>query len=181
MTYKDIRGWFSFEPFYNHISETFLKDGMRIVEVGCFHGKSTAFMAGRIKEKNLGVEFYAVDSWLPITEHVVLRLNSGPYEIFCNNMTACDVSDFVEPIKADSVAASQKFPDGFFDFVFIDADHKYKAVKADIQAWLPKVKAGGIIGGDDYVDGWPGVVQAVNEAFGDRVRKDFLQAWFVPL
>jgi hypothetical protein len=45
----------------------------------------------------------------------------------------------------------------------IDGDHSYEAVKADIQAWLPKMKRGGVISGDDYM--WPGVKKAAEEAF----------------
>jgi len=56
--------------------------------------------------------------------------------------------------------------DGEFDFVFIDADHGYEAVKEDIKLWRPKVKTGGWLGGHDYHPRkFPGVVKAVDEAF----------------
>ena len=52
------------------------------------------------------------------------------------------------------------------DFVFIDADHSYDAVKDDIALWRPKVKTGGWLGGHDYHPRkFPGVVKAVDEAF----------------
>lgn len=54
------------------------------------------------------------------------------------------------------------------DFVFIDADHSYEAVKADIAAWRAKVREGGWITGHDYTpDRFPGVVRAVDESFAD--------------
>jgi hypothetical protein len=54
------------------------------------------------------------------------------------------------------------------DFVFIDADHSYEAVKADIAAWLPKIRNGGWITGHDYdPEKFPGVVRAVEESFAD--------------
>ncbi len=50
-------------------------------------------------------------------------------------------------------------------------------VRADIAAWLRKVKVGGIFCGDDYVAGWPGVVQAVDEAFPIINRVGGQQWW----
>ena len=36
------------------------------------------------------------------------------------------------------------------DAVFIDGDHSYDGVRADIEAWWPVVRPGGWLGGDDY-------------------------------
>jgi hypothetical protein len=52
-------------------------------------------------------------------------------------------------------------------FVFVDGDHNYQAVKKDLEDWWPKVRSGGIVGGDDYATSWPGVPQAVNEFFAN--------------
>src|SRR5688572_21614184 len=45
---------------------------------------------------------------------------------------------------------SEGVRDGALDFVFIDADHGYQAVKEDIELWRPKVRPGGWLGGHDY-------------------------------
>jgi predicted O-methyltransferase YrrM len=67
--------------------------------------------------------------------------------------------------------ASGRIADGLLDFVFIDADHSYGAVKDDIACWAPKVRAGGWVGGHDYHPRkFPGVVKAVDEAYGKRVQ-----------
>ncbi len=51
-----------------------------------------------------------------------------------------------------SVEASADFPNGFFDWIYIDGDHSYEAVLDDLRAWTPKVKKNGFVAGDDY--GW---------------------------
>jgi predicted O-methyltransferase YrrM len=49
------------------------------------------------------------------------------------------------------------------DFLYIDADHTYAAVLADLDAWVPHVKPGGLIAGDDYGNvAFPGVRMAWN-------------------
>lgn len=58
--------------------------------------------------------------------------------------------DRAKIFRMRSAQASTAVPDGSCDFVFIDADHSYDGCKADIEAWLPKVKPGGWICGHDY-------------------------------
>lgn len=71
--------------------------------------------------------------------------------------------------RGQSTAEAGEHLDGSLDFVFIDADHSYDGCRADIDAWLPKVKRGGWIGGHDYGHklerkGLWGVKRAVDEA-----------------
>lgn len=73
-----------------------------------------------------------------------------------------------------SVDAAANVPDGWADFVFIDAGHSYAAVKADIEAWAPKVSPGGWLGGHDYHPSHMGVMRAVDEAFPQAVK---LEGW----
>jgi predicted O-methyltransferase YrrM len=63
--------------------------------------------------------------------------------------------------RAASVEAARMFADGFFDLVFVDGDHTYAGATADLAAWWPKLRPGGIFCGDDYL--WAEVKQAVDE------------------
>ena len=81
--------------------------------------------------------------------------------------------DYINPIKMWSADAAPLYEDKSLDFVFIDARHTYDMVILDIESWLPKVKDGGILAGDDYFDVGrgvcPEVVQAVDDYFGDSI------------
>jgi hypothetical protein len=59
-----------------------------------------------------------------------------------------------------------QFPDGHFDWVYIDGNHLYEFVLQDLELSFKKTKAGGYITGDDYqAGGWwlGGVKKAVDE------------------
>lgn len=70
-----------------------------------------------------------------VMEQVVQKYNR------CNNATM---------IVKDSQVAADGFGAGFFDFVYIDANHRYENVLADIESWYSKVKSNGLIGGHDF-------------------------------
>lgn len=57
----------------------------------------------------------------------------------------------VKIIREFSHKASKFFPDNFFDFVYIDADHSKEGCWLDLNSWFPKVKQGGILSGHDYI------------------------------
>lgn len=135
-----------------------------VAEVGCYVGVSTeawALLADRV---------YAVDGWW----------DAGACDAFLRRMAGYPN---VQPVRADSLRAAKVFPDNSLDLVYVDADHSYEAVKADILAWLPKVKAGGWIAGHDHMEYWNcgGVIRAVAEVLGgpDRVFGDM--SWLVQI
>ena len=55
----------------------------------------------------------------------------------------------LQVLRMYSHEAAALFADGLFDYVYLDADHTYKAVKQDIAAWYPKVRSGGLLAGHD--------------------------------
>jgi len=85
--------------------------------------------------------------------------------------------------------AAARFPDGFFDLIYLDANHSYEAVMADLAAWTPKIRAGGTFCGHDYMDGVRqegvfGVKTAVNEFFKrppEIITKEHYPSWFYTL
>jgi len=165
--YQNIDGFFDFQDLYSSAVQTFA-DGAHFVEVGAWKGTSAAYMAVEIINSGKIIKFDAVDTWLGSVEHMSGQfadqdaIEGRLYETFLSNTEP--VKHVINPIRLSSVEASKLYNDNSLDFVFIDADHRYEAVKADIAAWSPKLKIGGFLGGHDYW--WGDVNRAVNEAFG---------------
>lgn len=74
--------------------------------------------------------------------------------------------DNITVIRGESVKTSKTFEDHYFDIIYIDAGHSYESCLADLNAWYPKIKPGGILCGHDYNENKSkryGVVKAVDE------------------
>lgn len=87
-------------------------------------------------------------------------------------------------MRMDSTDAAEEFPPGYFDLVFLDADHSYLSVVADIDAWASRIAPGGYIGGHDYANPvYPdfGVKRAVDEFADGRLETGEDGTWFVRL
>jgi hypothetical protein len=178
--FNNVSGWFAFENIYREVAEL-LKDGDHIVEIGAWKGKSASFMAVEIINRDINVKFDVIDTWLGSPEHMlgqrfedVDAVNGTLYERFLENMKP--VKGYYNPIRMASLDAVLQYADNSLDFVLIDATHEYEPVKSDILAWLPKVKPGAILAGDDYSRDWPGVIQAVNECLPGVQIKGY--AWW---
>jgi glycosyltransferase involved in cell wall biosynthesis len=57
----------------------------------------------------------------------------------------------VEIVRGYSLQAVERFSDGYFDWLYLDADHSYNAVASDLKAWIKKIKPGGVFAGHDYL------------------------------
>ena len=124
-------------------------------------------------------EAVAVDLW---TETSIRSQNDDCLsqgvldEMYYNLVNFASKDKRITIIRDYSLNASKSFPDEYFDFVYLDADHTYAAVKADLEAWWRKVKKGGILAGHDYFKRFAngvtfGVIEAVDE-FCDRNHID---------
>lgn len=164
--------WFSYPDLYKSMVEKF-SSGSKFVEVGSWKGKSSAYMAVEIANSDKEIDFYCVDIWEGSIEQKGMEELHRLYDIFLSNMKP--VESYYTPLKMKSLDAVSIFGDHSLDFVFIDASHEYEDVKADIIAWLPKIKPGGILAGHDYYIGdfdyHPGVKKAVNEEFSEFEAK----------
>lgn len=169
--YKSIPGWAAFAETYIEMVKR-AKGGELFVEIGSWAGRSAALMGVEIFNSGKSIEFVCIDPWLDggidlrETEHRKLLGDVPLFDQFKRNVAP--VLHLISPIQRMSLDAVSLFKDGSIDFIMIDGDHTYEAVRDDIAAYLPKMKKRAIMAGDDY--GWPGVGRAVQEAFGDKVQ-----------
>lgn len=167
--------FFNYMPFYRYVAG--ISRYRDYVEIGCFTGASTAFLARQLLDRMVstqmwgsGFKLYAVDLWeqVNIQTDYERKVDGSVWDQFDMRMMREGLHDHVIVVKDDSAKAAVRFEDASVDFVFIDANHSYEHVKADIEAWRPKVRVGGMLAGHDY--GEPcGVKQAVDELLGGTV------------
>ena len=117
-------------------------------------GAEIGVWQGRFSEQlclaNPGVRLICVDPWKAYDDYgdpknVQARLDEAhrlamerlrPYDCKIRRQTSTEAADSV--------------PDGSLDFVYIDGNHGKPYVLADLHAWVPKVRSGGIVSGHDY-------------------------------
>jgi len=167
MTWQEIHGWFNFQQVYELAADRYPNG--TFVEVGCWLGKSTAFLA------ELVPLVYAVDHWEWFDEGGERR--KANFQHFLANMHACNVLHKIRPLRMHSTQAAKCFADESVDFVFLDALHERWSVSQDIKAWLPKVRNGGLLGGHDFDGLCPGVREAVVEQFGNDFQVIAGNSW----
>ncbi len=126
------------------------------IEIGSFRGRSATAIATELKGT-----LYCVDSWVGKREREYAR--------FMRNMSKQIRAKTVQPVRMDSPAAAAVLLEQHgptFDFIFIDGAHNYEGCSADIAAYRPLLRPGGLLAGHDFHTSQPGVVRSVIEAFG---------------
>lgn len=182
MNWQYIPGWTCprIIELYDEMAHE-LKPGMVAVECGVAYGKSLAYLASVL---DLGVDILAVDIWQTFQGRTTF--DRGHWEALRNThespLSAAqrNVLEALKPSQGEHPfgrynriewvqARSEDVPkylDFSVDFVFLDDHHEEESVYAEIMAWLPRVKPGGVIAGHDVNDHYPGVERAVRRALG---------------
>lgn len=178
-SWRDIEGWFDFAEVYERIAKASQIDG-KFVEVGAWMGKSIAFMASIAPAD---MRLFAVDTFKGSPEEdihrkEIERVGGDLRAVYDTNLKALGMADRITTLQLTSLEAAATFRDGELDAVFIDAAHTFDSVKEDIEAWLPKVRQGGILAGHDYDDYFPGVKIAVNRVLGEGKFEVVGKSWY---
>jgi MMP 1-O-methyltransferase len=150
----------------------------RVVELGSYCGRSSIILAAGVAAASAS-PLVCVDTFAGSAEHMqgqgyfdpstVIDGAVDTYGLFLRNLEQACLSDAVEIIRRSSVEAAQAFsaPVGL---LFVDADHSYAGVRADICAWCPKVVEGGWIVLHDVGD-WSGPTRAAADLLDGGFRR----------
>lgn len=169
--YSNIQGWFGYRNLFTKAVRYFPKES-HFVEMGCWRGKSSIYLAVEIERSNKKIRLDCVDTWEGSIEHKEnlefesLLKNDGLYREFIENIKP--VSHVINVVRSSSVIAAEKYASNSLDFIFIDGSHDYKSVTEDLHAWYPKIKPDGVIAGHDY--NYPSVKKAVNTFFYNKLN-----------
>jgi hypothetical protein len=173
MHWSEIHGWFRWrsaqEEAVGHFDE-----GSRFVEVGTFLGKSLCSLAEVVQQSGKRFSLIGVDTCRgsgpegPKQKDFhagAVAEGGGTFAgSLHRNIIECGFAETITLIVSDSVTAASLFADRSLAWVHLDARHDAAGLQADITAWLPKVRRGGWLSGDDYNEiKWPDVVKAVGD------------------
>jgi predicted O-methyltransferase YrrM len=131
-----------------------------IVEVGSWKGKSTICLASGSRE-GCGTKVHAIDPHTGSPEHEETLGEVWTFKEFQQNIRKAGVEESVLPHVEPSVSAAEKFNEPV-ELAFIDGLHEYEGVKADFEAWFPKVLDGGVMAFHD-TSCWPGPLKVVSD------------------
>lgn len=136
-----------------HLSHS-LPPGSSIAEIGSFKGRSANALA-----LNPAITLYCIDPWTKYS----FGDFTACYDEFLEN--TAHLPNIVTVRQHSVTAAAQLVSEGKrFDAVFIDGDHLAYHVRADIKAWRPLLKPGGVLCGHDFGQpDWPDVETVVKE------------------
>ena len=175
--YETINGYSNLheegELLYKILSTIEHSEKINIAEIGVYKGRLTAMWNTILINENISYNYYAIDHFNGSAEH---EKNFDYYGTALKNLSPIIYK--INLIRNDSLNEVKNYNEEFFDIIYIDASHDYDSVKNDILHWLPKLKIGSVICGDDYCTCWPGVYDAVNEIFGEEINFFGKQQWW---
>jgi len=150
----NIPNWFDYPWLYTDIAAA-MPPSSTFVEIGAWVGHSISHFAKEIER--LGkhdVRIVTIDTFKgspdeQIHMDIVAQAGGTVRHLFDANIAEAGLTNRIEVIQNDSVAAADLFADESVFACFIDGDHTFEGVLRDVQAWAPKVPKNGILCGHD--------------------------------
>jgi predicted O-methyltransferase YrrM len=115
-----------------------------IVEIGSYRGRSTCALAvGSIRGH--GNRVYAVDPHVEFVGPKGGHYGPADQAVLYENLSRMRLGEIVAIVSLPSQSAARAWPGESIGLLWIDGDHNYPAVLADVDAGYPHVVHGGII------------------------------------
>jgi len=137
-----------------------------VAEIGVLGGDFSKHILSRTNPERL----YLLDTFSANDWESTKRFTVKNHQEFIKKEFASEIENGkVKLMKGLSWELLETFPNKYFDWLYVDADHTYKSVKKDLNIILKKIKDDGIIVMNDYImydhitNENYGVIQAVNE------------------
>ena len=122
------------------------------LELGMQHGYFSNAMLSRWPKC---VEYHLVDLWGPLKyyEDYANKDQKSQDKIYKGAMERLRTwKNKIHMCRNLTTVCSRHYDDEYFHFIYVDARHDFKGgVAADLEAYWPKLKVGGIIDGHDYI------------------------------
>ena len=129
----------------DELPKFFKEMGFKVgAEIGAYKG---AFTEKFCKE---GFRMFAVDPWVAYEGAGKTQKKQDRQDFLFEHTTRVLAPYDCTLIRKTSVDALEDFKDDSLDFVYIDGDHEFSHIAADIAGWTKKVKKDGIVAGHDY-------------------------------
>ncbi len=125
--------------------------GARVMaEIGVWNG---AF-ARQILERCPRISrYFMIDPWATLPDwNKPLNVEQARFDsVYAEAMAATDFArERRTVLRGRTKDVASMIPDGALDFAYVDGDHTLRGVTIDLQRMLPKVRADGLLGGDDF-------------------------------
>lgn len=130
----------------NHYTLKYINKGDICAEVGVWEGDLTF----EILKRN-PLKLHLIDPWK--NQDVIDRCYSRVGQEKLDKIYEKVSNEFGKLSNVEihrEFSTNVSFSTQYFDWVYIDADHSYDAVKKDLEFYYPLMKKGGYLCGDDY-------------------------------
>jgi hypothetical protein len=120
------------------------------VEVGVQRGHYAAIVLTTWKSCQ---EYWLVDLWKQQKSYLDYANvdNNEQEQIYKEALDNTKQWPFVKVCRNYTTICAERFSDNYFDWIYVDARHDRKGVLDDLKAYWPKLRAGGLMMGHDYV------------------------------
>ena len=119
------------------------------VEIGVLRGEFSKELLSKWKGN-----LYMIDTWRKMDDYIDGNSRDDSYHLDCMMKSIENTKPYEDRahiLRMRSEEAAKMFPDNYFDYIYIDANHDYNFVKKDLDIWYPKLRVGGLFSGDDYL------------------------------